>query len=362
MKRIFTQTLALLIGISMHLNAQTIRRVNNTAGLNDPNVYATLQAAHDAASNGDIISIEPSNNASYGNATITKIVSIVGPGYILDKNPNTFFDKRPIDLGNIAFEGGSQGSSIQGIMCYGLGVFVPNVTVERCVITANGLTISRSGNLYLGSYPQGDNATIKNNVIAYITGSGESGNSTLISSYCTNVTISNNIILSNINIVGGSVISNNTIGGRMTNIVNCSVVNNIFDLRTSSEGVEAVVSSGSSISNNVCTSINGLPSGNGNINSVNPNVMFMNGGNPFATFYNPSLGILHSESLFQLAAGSPAKTAAVGGGEAGAFGNGANAYKLSGLPKAPIITSFSNSGSGNNTTPLSITISVRSNN
>lgn len=362
MKRIFTQILALLIGVSTQINAQTIRRVNNTPGLNDPNVYATLQAAHDAATNGDIISIEPSNNASYGNVTITKIVSIVGPGYLLDKNPNTFFDKRRIDLGNISFEGGSQGSSIQGIVCYGMGIFVPNVTVERCVITANGLSISRSPYLYLGAYPQADNATIKNNIITYISGSGESGINGIISAYCTNTIITNNIILTNISIVGGGVISNNTIGGRMVNIVNCSVTNNIFDLRTSAEGVEAITSSGSSISNNVCTSINALPAGNGNVNAVNPNVMFVNGGNPFITFYSHSQGMLDSDSIFQLTTGSPAKTAAVGGGEAGAFGNGANAYKLSGLPKAPIITSFTNSGSGSNTTPLSISISVRSNN
>lgn len=79
------------------VNAKTIRRVNNTPSLNDPNVYATAQATHDAAAPNDIISLEPtacSSYTCYGGLTVTKRIDVVGPGYFRDKNPNNFFDLR----------------------------------------------------------------------------------------------------------------------------------------------------------------------------------------------------------------------------------------------------------------------------
>ena len=70
-----------LLAFSCSAFAQTIRRVNNTPGLNDPNVYATAQAAHDAAAPNDIISLEPSASPYYGSITVLKRINIVGAGY-----------------------------------------------------------------------------------------------------------------------------------------------------------------------------------------------------------------------------------------------------------------------------------------
>jgi hypothetical protein len=47
----------------VHSHAQTIWRVNNTPSVTGPNIYTTVQAAHDAAL-GDIIYLEPSSTNS----------------------------------------------------------------------------------------------------------------------------------------------------------------------------------------------------------------------------------------------------------------------------------------------------------
>ena len=70
----------LLLCIAAH--AQTIRRVNNNAGVTGVNVYTTAQAAHDAAVANDILMIEPSVT-TYENLILTKPLKIYGNGYFL---------------------------------------------------------------------------------------------------------------------------------------------------------------------------------------------------------------------------------------------------------------------------------------
>ena len=69
-----------LLCIAAH--AQTIRRVNNNAGVTGVNVYTTAQAAHDAAAANDILMIEPSVT-TYENLILTKPLKIYGNGYFL---------------------------------------------------------------------------------------------------------------------------------------------------------------------------------------------------------------------------------------------------------------------------------------
>lgn len=76
---------------------------------------------------------------------------------------------------------------------------------------------------------------------------------------------------------------------------------------------------------------------------------------PWATYFQSD------DSKFQLSATSPAKGIGTGGTDAGAFG-GSSSYVLSGLPPYPIITNFANSGTGNSTTPLQVSVTVRGNN
>ncbi len=106
--------------------------------------YTTLQAAHDAASNGDIIQVMPSNGA-YSGITITKRIEIIGVGW----NPegqDTYTIKRTNILDLFTFSTGSAGSRLIG---FG-GVFYlliqqDNITVKNCnlsfvVIGSNNTT------------------------------------------------------------------------------------------------------------------------------------------------------------------------------------------------------------------------------
>ncbi|OYU66924.1 MAG: hypothetical protein CFE22_06455 [Cytophagaceae bacterium BCCC1] len=357
--------LSLFILFSFSVNAQTIRRVNNTPGLNDPNVYATAQAAHDAAAPNDIISLEPSASPSYGSLNVLKRINIVGPGYYLDINPNNFFDKRQPNLSSITFGNGSANSTVMGIEASSISIRDVNITVSRCKVSSIGH--AKSGNFVGGVESIGNNSTITNNLIgSSINGGGYA--STCGGNPCTlyagtNCTISNNLIGQYVGSMSATIINYNTFmwhssGYNISDVIGSTVTNNIFDARSATSGYLVITtnSSGTTSSNNICLGVNGLPTGGGNINGANPNIIFIGTSNPFST-YNTN-----GDKDFQLAVGSPALTAAAGGTQAGAFGNGANAYRLSGVPNTPIVTSFISTGSGNNTTPLSITVSVRSNN
>ncbi len=352
--------LSLFVFFSASVFAQTIRRVNNTPGLNDPNVYATLQAAHDAAAANDIISVEPAPGINYGVLNVFKRINIVGPGYYLDKNPNNVFDKREPSIAAITFQGGSANSTVTGVNIGNVTIQDLNISITRCQIgsVVFGLSTIQSG----GVFTMGNNALISRNIIGNIYGgiySSTCGGVSCTLYYGTNCIITNNIIVYNISTLSAAIIKYNTMQGQFSGVINSTVSNNIFEARNQLADYRVLTgggNSGTTALNNICLSVNGLPTGNGNINGANPNTVFIGTSNPF-----PNIGTL-GDSVFQLAAGSPALTAAVDGTQAGAFGDGANAYRLSGVPNTPIVTSFISTGSGNTTTPLSITVSVRSNN
>ena len=134
MKNIFTTLLAalLLLGTCV-AQAQTIRRVNNTGtAVTGVNVYTTLQAAHDAASSGDIIYLEPSG-ISYGDLTCVRPLTIIGNGYFLQQNAGLQLDTREAIIGNLYFNNGSAGSRVTGcvIQASYLIVNASNITIER---------------------------------------------------------------------------------------------------------------------------------------------------------------------------------------------------------------------------------------
>ncbi len=82
--------------------AQTIRRVNNNPGiLPVPGlVYTTYLDAENDAVDGDIILLEPSGT-SYGTLDITKSVSSIGPGYLLNQQVSPPADLRSARAGDI---------------------------------------------------------------------------------------------------------------------------------------------------------------------------------------------------------------------------------------------------------------------
>lgn len=335
------------------VNAQTVRRVNKTPGLNDPAIYASVQAAHDASAAGDIIYVEPTDVASgnYGSATLNRQVTIIGTGYDLALTPNTSFDKREVNLSTLTFENGSAGSTVMGMTFSSVSIRDINCTVTRC--TMSSISLAQAQVLLGGVYSNGNNATITNNRIeSSISASGVVGGQAI------NCIITNNVFKSfGISSLSGAVINYNTFYVQSSPILNnvdgSTFTNNIIDARTQSIGYLVIdaSSNGTTVSNNLCTNVAGLPVGAGNVNSTNPALVF--------TVGNPWTASPYNDSNLQLPVGSPARTVGAGGTPIGAFA-GNNPYVLSGVPNVPVITSFSNTGAGTTATPLSVTISVRS--
>jgi hypothetical protein len=124
-------TICLFFFLITSAMAQTTRRVNNNFGVSGTNVYATPQAAHDAAVANDILIIDPSTTA-YGDLTLTKPLKIYGNGYFLNVNTELKVDQRPSSLGIVWFNTGSGGSEMYGISITSIAIQgVSNITLSR---------------------------------------------------------------------------------------------------------------------------------------------------------------------------------------------------------------------------------------
>jgi hypothetical protein len=120
-------------------HAQTIFVADNNpnAPLGDGsvNVYASLQAAIDAASDDDIIHVVPSNT-NYGLITLNKRLTLLGPGHSLRK------DRRvEAHMSLLTVASGASGSRIAGLGFHGndeeglrFSASVSNIVIEKCVV------------------------------------------------------------------------------------------------------------------------------------------------------------------------------------------------------------------------------------
>lgn len=367
----------IILAFANQLFAQTIRRVNNSPSVSGVNIYTTIQAAHDAATAGDIIYVEPTG-ISAGGLACSKTLTIVGNGYFLSLNPNTPASKSSSIIDGVTFQAGSENSIITGMDISGGGSNVrsPNVTITRCRIGTinlhhehigggvysipNNLTVSKcllTANISYGSAPDGLNVVatghiISNNIFSIGGGHGIDG--------LLNTIIVNNTFLSTLGGTGGG-----PIDGIIYNVANTSITNNIFDFRSAHANANvfstsnAAIYTSNTLSNNISLAQSGLPVGNGNVNGASETTTFQ--------VENPWLldtfgrGYFDKDATYQLAVNSPAKAIGTGGTDAGAFG-GASPYVLSGLAPYPIITNFTTSGAGNTSLPLQVSVSVRSNN
>jgi hypothetical protein len=311
----------------------TLRRVNNNPGIVLPAFgYTSFSAAQTAASNGDTIYIEPSN-ISYGSMSMSKSLTIVGPGYLLDQNTGTPADKRSAVFTDCTINAGSNGSVLTGLtfhngITYGnITIFSSNnITISRCIFQSFSLTVNIS------------NYSISQNVIVNNLTTGNNGLSSSL--------ISNNIILGNLSSVTSGIVKNNLIYGVPVIDDNVNYYNNIFiGNNTSTDLLNSVVAY-----NNVCVFCTG---------TANNNNFYTNA---YSTIFNatePRILDDLEDARFQLPSTSPAKGKGVGGVDCGPFG-GINPYVLSGIPPYPSITAITvGTQSGSN---IPITFSAKRNN
>ncbi len=360
MKKILLLILALCPILTF---SQNIFRVNNTSGVIGENVYANLQDAHDAASDGDIIYVEPSPE-EYPQATLTKPITIIGNGYFLQENNIEIEDNLESRISSITlpYNEGNPSLNASNSTFYGLSIGtisadrISNVQLERCLV----------GDLETGSYSGSCSAwTIKKCYVYNLYGSKTSFY--LSSSFL----ITNNIIR---NVLAGysfSTIANNTFGfgsgNSMGAIKNSIMSNNIMIAGSCLESEGGCNHSpdygpSNSISNNIVVfddeggtkvPVYNLPNDNGNISGEDLLATFLLAKNP--------MFIESKDSDLQLAASSPAKGIGTGGVDAGAFG-GADPYVISGQIPFPIIKNFITTGVGNSAVPLNVNITITGNN
>ncbi|AWV97543.1 hypothetical protein [Arcticibacterium luteifluviistationis] len=373
MKRI----LFILLLFSWNLDAQTIFRVNNSPGVTGVNVYTTIQDAHDAASDGDIIYVEPSLD-TYGALLCTKRLTILGNGYFHNQNENDSYETKQSILEKIVFDIGSDSSVVRGLTITNQGgehgssiegEGVKKIQISNCRIL---------GAIYFDYYYDYDlNINKRCSEWIIINNFCKELNATSIiqAPHPTNLVISNNLMEYAANIGGGSLIYNNTLyatGGNsgLWSIYGSEVFNNIIQTTSCDNCGEPITlfTDAATVNTNVYNNIliyddmdDGwtpqwkLPEGNGNVSNVEKGSVFI--------IPNPDIYSEYdwADKNYILNPSSPAKGIGVNNVDAGAFG-GVNPYVLAGQIPYPIITDFKSTGAGNASVPLQIDITVKGNN
>lgn len=336
--------------------SQKMLRVNQDQDVTGVNIYRSAQAAHDAASAGDIIYIEPADQ-DYGTLTVSKPLTIYGNGYFLDVNTEPRADDRSSKMTTINFVAGSEGSTVCGVEISTpdeggeLNIYgVSNITIESCKVDNIEM---RMTNIQETAPHDVSNIVVSGNFLVggvYVSRlfiPEESGRYA-----AKNVLISNNIFSStqyssDLNNAEGNgqgwIVRNNTFLGMGEGDI--FLVNAVFENNLCSN--MSYLEFGNVVSSfNVSTGDN-LPAENGNANNFDLSGVFT--------------GMGSEDAKWMIKASSSLKTAASDGGEVGAFG-GREPYVISGIGPIPSILQMLIEGSGSDDVPLHVTTSVKSNN
>ncbi|MDK9699235.1 MAG: hypothetical protein OEM52_03660 [bacterium] len=317
------------------LSTATVRLVDNSTNAAS-NAYTTVQAANDAALDGDTIYVI-GNGASYGNLVTTKVLYWFGPGYFLPNNPETQANPGAARTGNVTFSTGSAGSSFTGFQVEGLVDFnagnilfrrnyathtssqthidiaAPNVVIDQCYFRHAYTTTYYT---FISMTAAASNTTFRNSILYS----------------------SNNEIISNSS--AGALTFNHCVFRIYSlNVYNATITNCILQSGTYTANNNAVY-------NSMCNSTQ-FPALNGNLQDVNMSTVFQ-------------VNNLY-DAYYLLAPNSPAIGTGQNGVDMGAFG-GLYPYVLSGIPNLPTITYIEAPISGSTVNGLPITIRVRGRN
>jgi hypothetical protein len=329
MKKTILLTLLLCGLLTVPLTASTFRVNNKLTSNPAAKIYSAIQAAHDAAYNGDTLMIEGSAQ-TYSGFTCTKKLVIKGPGYFLDENPGISANKLSAQIGEQNyFNVGSSGSLIMGIVItYSLNINDNNITVRRC----NLLSLSIS--------------TVENITISECYFPGEGFSIYLSGSIVTNLIVANNIIKLPVSFQAGS-----------TGVF----LNNIFTVAT------ITIPTGFDMKNNIL-----FATGNVTLPMMpDPDICYnISIADQFGTDNNNKANVAEgslfmgaltasTDGKWQLKEGSPAIGAGEGGLNCGAFG-GPQPYILSGVPVGPVIYQLNVSSFSTTDNKLPVTIKVKS--
>ncbi|HSO89285.1 MAG TPA: right-handed parallel beta-helix repeat-containing protein [Draconibacterium sp.] len=321
------------------VNAKNWRLSNNPAVKAD---FSTFESAHEAAAAGDTIYVDGTGeNLSYGNATLTKKLILIGPGYFLNENDSTQANKIYARLYSMVIESSAAGTEVYGLYFYASGTTHLTVKASNVVISRNFFFQNGYNNIYLNGNIQ--NVTITQNYAYQIHNN---------SGTASNILVANNFI-------GDRIDMQNTSNGIFINNVvryhihayNSIIKNNIIY----GEGSSVVLSegySGNTIRNNLFVGNLGFTGNSTNKANVNMSEVFVDfdGNQGYST-----------DGKWQLKAGGPASGAGENGIDCGMFG-GSLPYVLSGIPPVPHIYEAVISTSGSSVSGLPVIIKVKSQN
>lgn len=340
------------------LNCQTgfakIWRVNNNPGVNAD--FTDIAAAHNGADAGDTLHLEGSPT-SYGSTSLSKKLTILGPGYYLDENPNSQHLHHTAKLGNITINMGAQGTVIMGVDLLGntINVYTDDVMIRRnkFAATANGVPDWSTGIVNV-NYHSDNSAIPSNNIII----SQNYGVKVSVNYASTGVLITNNLLA-----------ADGWQGDQTNNYVVAAHANAIILVQNNIIRRGKITAYNSSFTNNIM--VFGFLEGTGNLysNNMANNTQFGadNGNQANVVMTNVFVGAgtgVSTDGQWKLKAGSPALGAGYGSTpqnpiDAGMY-SGPSAYILAGMPPMPAVYSFEVQPIGSNADPIDVKVKVKS--
>jgi len=317
------------------LNATVIKVDNNYPSIGD---FTAIQAAHDAAANGDTILLTPSHIV-YGGVTITKTIHLLGAGFATENSAIL----RAVVEGAILLNNGAYHSIIEGIDLrnHRITVDANDITIKRCKTQGIDVLTDHAGTIITGNeiscYDQSINAIIvEANNIVLIYNNLITSNSNGFNGYYTirayenvNISIYNNLISNYFTWNGIETLSiniNSNTNGFYNNIIFSGQTSGLYD-----PGY------------NICSG-NQLPASNGNMINVDLNTVFVD----------------YANGNYHLKPGSPAIGAGYDGLDIGVYG-GVTPFVDGGYPSIPVIYSLEVPTTGSQQDGVKVTIKARSN-
>jgi len=355
MKKILLPLFFLFL-LSLNVNSQ-VRTVSNN--VNTPGQYTNLQEAINAAVPGDTIYVHGSPSG-YGNITVNKRLTFIGPGF----NPQSQFNLgayiTTITLDSIIPTSGAKGSVFIGL---NIGNFakkttdifqIDNIIIDRCRIASTVKT-----------YCNGNNWVFKDCFFSF------SGYNVYVDiDYYSNILITNSFFLfspittPNVAAIANSnkssVIVNNNIftgyhqGGSFENVINAQFSNNIFFGKSPQGAGSSVFEKNLTYASTQTQLPYGTNTGNSNFVNVDPQFVNI----PVNTF---TFSFAYD---FHLQPSSPGINAGTDGTDIGIFGGGypmpTNSNIITGESRLPQIyyMNILNNVIDQNT-PINVTVKAR---
>ena len=265
-KNSITFLLQILTGIMFFVLNQTsaaVLVVNNSP--NNPGQYAQIDQAMAAANAGDTIYVQGSA-ASYNNGTVTKSITLLGPGAFNQTDLHLIANVNSISINSNLSDITIRGFYLSSISA-NYSNQVHNLTISHCYITSQ---------IGLGSMNNASNFFIYNNILNG-SGSNIEMGATTVANGNNNFVIQNNIFHGSIasSVVTNTVIQNNIFLGASTAFNNvCSnaiINNNIFAASDPITNTSACV-----FNNNITYNSSSTYPLLGGTNIDNTNPMFVN--------------------------------------------------------------------------------------